>query len=74
MVVRAAHASGAGRLNKARGIVRAARELLGEEVEAAPERWAFIGDSGNDAAAFAYFPLSFVANVRDQFWCTSHGT
>ncbi|MBK7774203.1 MAG: HAD-IIB family hydrolase [Sandaracinaceae bacterium] len=57
-----------GDWNKARGIVRAARELLGEDVEAAPERWAFIGDSGNDAAAFAYFPLSFgVANVRDQF-------
>ena len=30
-------------------------------------RWVFIGDSGNDAAAFEYFPNSVgVANVREQ--------
>ena len=54
-----------GRHDKATGVVRAAREVLGRDVAGAPERWLFIGDSGNDAAAFAYFPLSVgVANVR----------
>lgn len=56
-----------GDYDKAIGVVRAAEAALGERVDLAPERWLFIGDSGNDAAAFAYFPLSAgVANVREH--------
>ena len=56
-----------GAWNKAVGIVRAVKELLGEDVAAAPEHWAFVGDSGNDVQAFAYFPLSVgAANIREQ--------
>jgi hydroxymethylpyrimidine pyrophosphatase-like HAD family hydrolase len=55
-----------GEWNKARGIVRAVRDGLGLDVEEAPERWLFIGDSGNDAPAFDYFPVSVgVSNVRE---------
>jgi len=51
--------------DKARGVIRGAQKLLGLDIAAEPERYAFIGDSGNDAAAFAYFPLTIgVANVR----------
>lgn len=54
-----------GGYDKAEGVVRAAADALGVDVAAAPERFLFVGDSGNDAAAFAYFPLSAaVANVR----------
>lgn len=54
-----------GTWDKARGLVRAAAEALGDDVAADRARWMFVGDSGNDAAAFAYFPLSVgVANVR----------
>ncbi len=53
--------------DKAVGVVRAAREVLGVDIPEAPERWLFIGDSGNDAAAFAYFPISVgVANVHEH--------
>jgi HAD superfamily hydrolase (TIGR01484 family) len=56
-----------GDYDKAIGVVRAVEAVLGERVDLAPERWLFIGDSGNDAAAFAYFPLSAgVANVREH--------
>jgi HAD superfamily hydrolase (TIGR01484 family) len=56
-----------GDYDKAIGVVRAAEAALGERVDRAAERWLFIGDSGNDAAAFAYFPLSAgVANVREH--------
>jgi hydroxymethylpyrimidine pyrophosphatase-like HAD family hydrolase len=56
-----------GDYDKAIGVVRACEAALGERVDLAPERWLFIGDSGNDAAAFAYFPLSAgVANVREH--------
>lgn len=52
--------------DKPRGVVRAARELLSLDVEAQPERWLFVGDSGNDAPAFEWFPVcAGVANVRD---------
>lgn len=55
-----------GDWDKARGIVRAAREALALEVDGERSRWLFIGDSGNDAAAFDFFPLSVgVANVED---------
>jgi HAD superfamily hydrolase (TIGR01484 family) len=51
--------------DKARGIERAVREALGIEVAGQRDRWLFIGDSGNDAAAFTYFPISVgVSNVE----------
>lgn len=56
-----------GQWNKARGIVRAAQAAWGDDVELAPQRWLFIGDSGNDGPAFAFFPVSAgVANVVDH--------
>lgn len=53
-----------GRWDKATGVERAAMEVVG----AFDSRdWIFIGDSGNDAAAFARFERSVgVANVRDH--------
>jgi HAD superfamily hydrolase (TIGR01484 family) len=54
-----------GDYDKANGVARACEAELGASF--APERWLFIGDSGNDAAAFAYFPSSAgVANVREH--------
>lgn len=54
-----------GQHDKARGIVLAATTLLGLEEAECPRALAFVGDSGNDAAAFAFFSLTFgVANVR----------
>lgn len=51
-----------GRWNKATGIVRALTEVTGEPPELS--RWVFVGDSGNDAEAFAAFEHSVgVANV-----------
>jgi hydroxymethylpyrimidine pyrophosphatase-like HAD family hydrolase len=48
-------------------VVRAVREVLGRDVPATRDRWLFVGDSGNDAPAFSYFPVSAgVANVRDH--------
>lgn len=50
--------------DKARGVVHAAEALWGIDAARARQRFAFVGDSGNDAAAFAFFDLSFgVANV-----------
>jgi hydroxymethylpyrimidine pyrophosphatase-like HAD family hydrolase len=55
-----------GDWDKARGIERAARDALGLDTDKQRERWLFVGDSANDAAAFEYFPLSVgVSNVRD---------
>jgi HAD superfamily hydrolase (TIGR01484 family) len=55
----------AGQYDKATGAVLAGREALGCDVAADRERWLFVGDSGNDAAAFSFFPLSAgVSNVR----------
>jgi HAD superfamily hydrolase (TIGR01484 family) len=64
-VVSSVHAHAAlADYDKARGVVQACREALGRDLTAAPGRWLFVGDSGNDAAAFAYFPLTAaVANV-----------
>lgn len=64
-VVSSVHAHAmTGVYDKAQGAIQAAREALGHDIAAAPERWLFVGDSGNDAAAFSYFPLSAgVANV-----------
>ncbi|MCC6875768.1 MAG: hypothetical protein IT378_15785 [Sandaracinaceae bacterium] len=40
---------------------------MSADVAAERERWLFVGDSGNDAAAFAFFSLSVgVANVREH--------
>ncbi|MFO0592072.1 MAG: HAD-IIB family hydrolase [Polyangiaceae bacterium] len=51
--------------DKAAGTVRVLGEAFGEDATAARLRYAFIGDSGNDATAFAGFKLTFgVANVR----------
>jgi len=58
-----AHAM-AGNYDKATGAVQAGREALGHDLDRGRERWLFVGDSGNDAPAFAHFPLSAaVANV-----------
>jgi HAD superfamily hydrolase (TIGR01484 family) len=51
--------------DKAAGAVRVLGEAFGEDPTAALRRYTFIGDSGNDATAFAAFRLTFgVANVR----------
>ncbi len=61
-----AHAA-PGDWHKAVGVRRAVKEVLGIDIDAELDRWVFVGDSGNDAAAFAAFPLSVgVANVRDH--------
>jgi hydroxymethylpyrimidine pyrophosphatase-like HAD family hydrolase len=40
-------------------------ERFGVDLDASRDRYAFVGDSPNDAPMFAYFPLSVgVANVR----------
>jgi HAD superfamily hydrolase (TIGR01484 family) len=67
-VVSSVHAHAAtGAWDKAEGVARAASEVLGIERERLRERFLFVGDSGNDAAAFAFFPRSAgVANVREH--------
>ena len=56
-----------GPWNKAAGVSRAVREVFGADLDTERDRWVFVGDSGNDAEAFAYFPKSVgVANVRDH--------
>jgi hypothetical protein len=51
--------------DKASGTIRLLVRRFGEDATAARARYAFIGDSGNDAAPFAAFALTFgVANVR----------
>jgi hypothetical protein len=51
--------------DKASGTLRFLAQQLGEEAGAAVTRFAFVGDSGNDAACFAAFRTTFgVANVR----------
>jgi len=63
----------AGSYDKATGAVLAARAVLGLDLAAEPQRWLFVGDSGNDAAAFAYFPLSAgVSNVRAHLHALPH--
>jgi HAD superfamily hydrolase (TIGR01484 family) len=57
----------AGDYDKAKGVVRACRIELGCDLDADPMQALFVGDSGNDAAAFAHFTLSAgVANVREH--------
>jgi HAD superfamily hydrolase (TIGR01484 family) len=51
--------------DKASGSLRFLSEQLGEEPGAAVTRFAFVGDSGNDAPCFAAFRTTFgVANVQ----------
>lgn len=51
--------------DKASGSLRFLREAFGLDAGAARARALFVGDSGNDAACFAAFPLAVgVANVR----------
>lgn len=53
--------------DKASGSVRLIWELFGEDPTLALRRYAFAGDSGNDAACFAAFTVTFgVANVRSH--------
>jgi HAD superfamily hydrolase (TIGR01484 family) len=53
-----------GDYDKATGAVLAGRAALGRDLDAGREQWLFVGDSGNDAAAFAHFPINAaVANV-----------
>lgn len=56
-----------GPWDKAEGVTRAVAQVLGVDLSADLDRWVFVGDSGNDAAAFARFPKSVgVANVCDH--------
>lgn len=56
-----------GPWNKASGVGRGLRDVLGVDLDEELARWIFVGDSGNDAEAFAYFAKSVgVANVRDH--------
>lgn len=66
-VVSTVHAHAAfGQTDKATGIQAAVRDALDVRLEDEREAWLFVGDSGNDAAAFAWFDLSAgVANVAD---------
>jgi hypothetical protein len=51
--------------DKASGAIRVLVDVLGEDATGARRRYAYAGDSGNDAAAFAAFATTFaVANVR----------
>jgi HAD superfamily hydrolase (TIGR01484 family) len=50
--------------DKAKMAVRLARALWDEDLDGTRDRYLFVGDSPNDQAAFAYFPVSAgVANV-----------
>jgi HAD superfamily hydrolase (TIGR01484 family) len=54
--------------DKASGAFRFARERFGADPGRIVSRWAFIGDSANDAACFSALRLTFgVANVRAFF-------
>ena len=54
-----------GDYNKLAGARWIVRELLGRELDAGIERWAFVGDSTSDELMFEAFPNSLgVANVR----------
>jgi HAD superfamily hydrolase (TIGR01484 family) len=51
--------------DKASGAIRFVHSRFGDDAGSALHRWAFVGDSGNDAACFAAFKTTFgVENVR----------
>jgi HAD superfamily hydrolase (TIGR01484 family) len=53
-----------GQHTKRSGAQWMAHRLLGADTEAHPEQWLYVGDSTNDQAMFAHFPLSVgVANL-----------
>jgi HAD superfamily hydrolase (TIGR01484 family) len=55
-----------GSNSKLSGAAWIVRRLLGRDLDAERERWIFVGDSTNDEAMFAAFPLSVgVANLAD---------
>lgn len=68
VVVSSVHLHAAfGAWDKAEGVTRAAGAVLGLSPALLRERFAFVGDSGNDAPAFAFFTHTVgVANVRDH--------
>jgi HAD superfamily hydrolase (TIGR01484 family) len=52
--------------DKASGANWIVRRLFGRDLDAERERWIYVGDSTNDQAMFAHFPLSVgVANLLD---------
>ncbi len=54
--------------DKASGALGLLGELFGEDATVARARYAFVGDSGNDAPAFAAFAVTIgVANLRGRF-------
>jgi hypothetical protein len=54
-----------GEHHKLAGARWAVGELLGRDLEAELERWAYIGDSANDVLMFEHFPHGIgVANIR----------
>ena len=56
-----------GGWDKASGVARAAEHVLGVAPRELFSRWIFVGDSGNDAPAFARFVRTVgVANVKDH--------
>lgn len=56
-----------GGWDKASGVARAAEHVLGVAPLELFSRWIFVGDSGNDAPAFARFARTVgVANVKDH--------
>ena len=54
-----------GAHNKLEGARWIVRELLGRDLDAEIDKWAYVGDSTNDQLMFAHFPHSVgVANIR----------
>lgn len=54
-----------GEHNKLSGARWIVQRLLGRDIEAETAQWVYVGDSTNDQAMFAHFPLSVgVANLR----------
>lgn len=55
------------RTDKAQGTVRAVYDATGRDIRKERDAWLFVGDSGNDAAAFAFFEHTVgVSNVREH--------
>lgn len=62
-----------GTWNKATGAAAAFTEVLGIDPQSARAEWVFVGDSGNDEAAFAWFETSVgVANVQNHLQSMEH--
>ena len=62
-----------GQFSKWQGAQWITQQLLGRKLEAELQRWAFVGDSGNDVAMFQHFCHSIgVANIRSVAASLSH--